>query len=55
MMKNNCSICGKPTDGPFLNAKVAHWDCLYNELKEQRENVQKIYHKNKVKKDVRDT
>jgi len=35
---DKCSICGKPVAGPPVpNAKVYHYTCLHESLKEVRE------------------
>ena len=38
--ENKCPVCGKPIKG-MKGAKVYHWDCLYESLKEIREKTTK--------------
>jgi hypothetical protein len=39
-----CHVCGKDLgDNKYPNARVSHFECLYNSLKDVREKVLKIY------------
>ena len=36
-----CEVCGKPCGPPREGAKVYHWECAFEIMRETREQIQK--------------